>query len=842
MSVSRYKSSLYIDAILSTIVAMTLKPRAFLSAALLVLTTLGAFRFIEDDFYQKLLAKLDQYQLAFPQEKTYLHLDKPYYATGETLWFKAYVVDAMGHATDTASTLLYVDLVDKVAGKVVANRKIKMEAGHGQGDFALPDSLPAGDYKIRAYTGWMRNFSDDFFFQKDLTIYRPDQRPAAGSMPALDPIDVQFFPEGGNLVAGIGGKVAFKAVSPTGLGVDVEGFVLDQTTKDTIVGFRSQHLGMGYFNFTPEVAHQYVVKMQRPDGPLQDYNLPEVLPQGYSMMVDNIANKLNLKIYVFNNRPADAPGNLTLIAHTRGFVTYSAAIPVANKQALVSIPREKLPEGITHITIFNEQNRPVCERLVYINRNEKLQIELTPDKQTYRTRERTDLTVSVKDAKGAPVVAELSLAATDAGQVIEKNSYGLNIASYLLLTSDLKGHVEQPSFYFDATRADRVVKLDNLLLTQGWRRFLWKDVLQDSLPKTKYFLEQGISIVGRVLKPNQKSAGRVKMTVFMTERDSVQSFVTLETNENGDYGLLNLTLSDTVRVLLQAQSLKGDNRNFTVKLDPFAPPTVTLAKIPYNPVQFDANDLADYLKRVEEYQRIEKQIRNSGEKMLNEVVIKAKKFVEPDARKIYSNPDATIKVDFSNSAGAMNVLQILQGRVAGVQVRGSGNDMSVQIRGASTFSGDIEPLFLVDGMPTSKDYVMSIPVADVDAIEVLKGVKATIFGSQGAGGVIAILTKRANPNFDYSNEPVEGSLNTKIVGFYTPKQFYTPRYDVSVPENSLPDFRSTVFWLPSIRTDADGKAKVSFYNTDAATTVRVRVEGITKGGLPGAGVVVYKVQ
>ena len=821
---------------------MNTKTRLFSILSLIALTTFGAFRFIEDEFYQKLLAKLDAYQLAFTQEKTYLHLDKPYYAAGETVWFKAHVVDAVSHAVDTVSTLLYVDLIDQKTGMAVAYRKIKMTAGQGQGDITLPDSLPTGNYKIRAYTGWMRNFSDDFFFQKELNIYRAGGARTAAPVPALDPIDVQFFPEGGNLVAGINGKVAFKATSPTGLGIDVAGFVLDQTTKDTVVGFQSQHLGMGYFSFMPDANHQYVVKMNRPDGPLRDYPLPQILAEGHAMMVDNIANKLNLKIFVFSNRPAGVQGNLTLITHTRGFVTYSAAIPVANKQALVNIPREKLPEGITHITVFDEQNRPVCERLAYINRNERLQIEVLPDKQTYRSRERTDLTLSVKDAKGAPVVAELSLAATDAGQVIEKNPYDLNIASYLQLSSDIKGHIEQPGFYFDAARPDRVVKLDNLLLTQGWRRFLWKDVLADSLPKTKYFLEQGISIVGRVLKPNLKPAGKVKMTVFMTERDSVQSFVTLETNDNGDYGLLNLTLSDTVKVLLQAKALASDNRNFVVNLNPFVPPAVTLTKIPYNPVQFDANELAEYLKRVEEYKRIERQIKGSGEKVLNEVVIKAKKYVEPDARRIYSNPDAKIKVDFSNSAGAINILQVLQGRVPGVVVRGSGIDMSVQIRGAANFSGAIEPLFLVDGSPTSKDYVMSMPVIDVDVIEVLKGVKASIFGSQGAGGVIAILTKRGNPNFDYATEPVEGTLNTKVVGFYTPKQFYAPRYDVDVPENTRPDYRATLAWLPSIRTDADGKVKVSFYNSDASTTVRVRVEGITAGGLPGAGVVVYKVQ
>ncbi|MFC0184732.1 TonB-dependent receptor plug domain-containing protein [Pseudarcicella hirudinis] len=200
-------------------------------------------------------------------------------------------------------------------------------------------------------------------------------------------------------------------------------------------------------------------------------------------------------------------------------------------------------------------------------------------------------------------------------------------------------------------------------------------------------------------------------------------------------------------------------------------------------------------------------------------------------RTIYGRASNTIEVAKDNLCGGVtNVLQILQGRVAGVQVSGSGLDYSVTIRGINSLSGSTEPLYLIDGIPVDASGIASVPPCDVEAIDVLKGAAAAIFGSRASNGVIAILTKRGNNNYNYSNDPVMGVTTQKRVGYDIPREFYAPKYDVDRPENTRPDFRSTIFWQPVVKTNKEGKAKVIYWNTDAGTMVDVKIEGFSSEG------------
>lgn len=796
---------------------------------------LSAFRF-EDNWLDKIVAKFEAYQLALPQEKSYLHLDRPYYSAGETIWFKVYLFNSVNHAADSVSRVIYVDLVDKSTGKVVLLKKIEMKGGLGEGDLALKDSLRAGDYKIRAYTNWMRNFSEDFFFQRDVSIFRTDAAPAGFPLNA-DAIDVQFMPEGGQLVTGLEGRVAFKATNILGKGADVTGAVLNEA-NDTLVGFSTLKFGMGYFSITPEAGQNYRIVIRKPDGSYEKYPLPEPQKEGAVMMVDNISNKENVRVIIKHNKNAPATAEMALIAQTRGDLRYAAKTSMARKMSLFNIPRANLSQGITQLTLFDETGRPVCERLVFVNKNQQMSVEIQAGKSVYKPREKVEVEITAKDTEGNPVSGSFSLVATDAGQVLDKEPYGVNIHSYALLTSDLKGTVEQPSYYFDTKNTNSARDLEVLMMTQGWRRFVWKEVLQDSLAAQNYILEDGISFTGKVIRGNKKQSGKVKLTFMLqsTGKDSTRSVFMGETEESGAFSVLSLDLRDTTNLLIQAVSERG-NRNFDIVLNPFQPATVTLTKVPFNSIQFDANELAQYLKRADEYLRIERQIRNSREKMLQEVVVKAKKSDEQkkDSRRaMYGTPDASIKLDMMNSAGAMSIFDILQGRVAGVTVTGSGFNRTVQIRGSANFSGVVEPLFVLDGMPVDKSTIMNIPPVDVEAIDVLKGASAAIYGSRGGGGVIAILTKRGGSNYDWTKDITPGTLLTKLMGYSPVREFYSPRYDKPAPEHERPDYRPTVFWGPMVQTDKEGKAKVTFFTSDAQTTLNLRVEGMTPNGLFGA--------
>ncbi len=828
-----------------------MRPAFYRFTALVLLFStvlLTAFQVTDDEFIKRLIAQFQQYNQQRPTEKVYLHIDRDSYLSGETIWMKGYLFNGITHGIDTASRVLYVDLVDPVARRASLRLQLRATGSYAPGQLSLPDSLPTGTYQLRAYTNYMRNFPDAYFFTKTVNIVRsnaPETKVAGKNSSASARPDVQFLPEGGQLVEGLESRVAFKAVeggssSQAGRSRDVKGYILDNR-KDTVAGFTSQYLGMGYFSFKPETGQTYTAFVRLDDGTTAPYPLPTVQAQGVVMQVDNLTNKENVRVYLRHNKSdAEAAVNMTLVAQTRGQVVQVAKVPLTKKMAVVQLPRAEFPEGIAQLTLFDETNKPICERLVFIDKNEQINVALATNKATYKNREKVEVTITTTDALGKPVPANLSLAAVDARLAPEADTNGATITSHLLLSSDLTGTVEQPAGYFDPTNKNRVPQLDLLLMTQGWRRFAWNDVLAGTIPAIKFPLEQGLSLTGRVLRPNQKDiGGKVNLTFLLTKRDSTRNFLMGETDESGYYGAYDLDLTDTTTVMIQGTKGKA-NRDLVITLDQLLAPTVTITRVPYNPLEFRRDELAEFIKRTNENLEIERQLRRNGEILLQSVTVKAKKYQETDGRKIYGNADATVKFDQNNTAGRLTILDVIQGRVAGVQVTGSGFGARVQIRGAANFNGPIEPLFVLDGMPVDLQTVTSISVQDVDQVDILKGASAAIYGSRAAGGVIAILTKRGGGNYDYSKEAAPGTLIAKLPGYALVREFYAPRYDVKKPDptgstEGRPDYRTTLFWAPMIQTNAEGKATVSFFTSDAKTNVRLRAEGATIEGMPGLG-------
>jgi TonB-dependent SusC/RagA subfamily outer membrane receptor len=234
------------------------------------------------------------------------------------------------------------------------------------------------------------------------------------------------------------------------------------------------------------------------------------------------------------------------------------------------------------------------------------------------------------------------------------------------------------------------------------------------------------------------------------------------------------------------------------------------------------------LKRALEHQQILEKIRANREKLLQEITVKGKKQVVQDNRKIYSNADASIKVTPQMASGAQSVLDIIGGRVAGVRVTGSGMNASVSIRNGG------EPLFVLDGITVDMSAIINMNVHDVASIDILKGGSAAIYGSRGGNGVIAIFTKRGSDNYDYSQEIVPGVFVSKIAGFDLPREFYAPKYQVVRQEDARPDYRSTVFWAPMLKTGPDGKVRFEYYNSDAPTRINVAAEVMSLTGEAGA--------
>lgn len=805
--------------------------------ALLLGIVLTAFRLIDDSFVNTLVEKLGAYNQQLPREKVYLQTDRDNYVSGETIWLKGYLFEGIAHGIDSASRVLYVDLIDTQKSRLVRQVKLKADQGQAPGQLTLPDTLLTGTYLLRAYTSWMRNFPEHYFFSKPITILRANETPARPADPNPRP-DLQLLPEGGNLVTGINSRVAFKAISALGKSMDVEGFVLDNK-NDTVVGFTSQHLGMGMFSLAPEADQTYRA-FARAMGSKEffSYPLPTPQPSGFVLTVDNLSNPNNIRVFVQHNKPEGTAGMVTLVAQTRGVIVHAVQAPLTRKAFQIPLSRDKFPDGITQLTLFNEKNQPVCERLVFVDRKDRLSVKLTPTKATYKPREAVSVDLTVTNPAGQPVETTLSLAATDEKLAPTFDPNPGSLVSHLLLTSDLVGTVEQAGTYFDETNTNRAAQLDLLMMTQGWRRFTWKEVLDGTLPPLPNVVEDGLLLSGQVSRANKKPAENVNMLFLLMKKDSTRETLMGQSDEKGGFMASGLNFYDSTGIYVQALTQKGGQRDFTITLDQLLKPTVRITKAPYNPLLLGPDALAEFLKRTNEYLEIERQIARNREVLLDAVTVKAKREAPKDTRRmLYSSPDRSVKFDPMNTGGALTFLDVIRSRVPGVQVTGSGFDARIQIRGSANFQGAIEPAYFLDGVPVSKDALMSISVQDIDAVDVLTGAGASIMaGSNGAGGVLNVLTKRASPDFDPATAPPSpGTLATRLVGYTAVREFYAPRYDQPKPEHIRPDNRATLHWAPMVKTGPDGKATVMFFASDAQTTLRFIAEGVALSGKVGSG-------
>ena len=796
-------------------------------AFLLVFATLLFAFTSEDDLVQNIVAKFDHYNNELPQEKAYLHLDKPYYTAGETVWFKAYLVEANTHLLDTVSIPIYVELIDNQRGKLIDKKILQLEGGSAAADFMLPDTLKAGYYQLRAYTNWMLNFDENLLFKKNFKVFRPNNADEPVKLNSQE-IDFQFFPEGGNLVEGIENRLAYKAVDALGNGLDVTGIILSNK-GDTVISFESEHLGMGIMTFKPEIGEKYTAKIKYRNIYEKEVSLPVPEKEGFVMGVEAVADKEYIRLFVGHNY-TNLTGQIAFIGQSQGKICYAAKTASTKKVLLMKIPKNKFPSGLTQFTVFNEKGLPLCERVIFLRKDTTLNVNILPNKISYNLREKVTLNIEANDAKGKPILGDFSVSVTDAGQVLEQ-AFSENIQTYLLLSSDLKGKIEQPAYYFSKENLDAARHLDILMMTQGWRRYRWNDIMKDELPTPKFPLERGLSISGEISRQNGKPFEKpVNLTFMFSLKDSTRLFGMGMAQKDGSFVVNNLSFVDSAQVIVQAIA-GNSNRNTKIFINRALSPKMQILAIPFNAITFDEKELVDYLKRTKEALDFERSLRFNKSIMLKEYVIKGKKNLqERDSRVLYNSPSKSLTVD-QTMIGYMNVLDLIRGRFAGVQVSGSANDPTITIRGVSSLSGSSEPMFLLDGMRTDKSAILMLSVADVDKVDVLTGAESAIYGMGAGNGVISILTKRGNSNYDYSKDIALGIEHFGIAGYCPSKEFYAPKYNVSLPEHIRPDYRSTIFWSPKIKTNANGKASITFFNTDAATKVNIILEGISSTGI-----------
>jgi hypothetical protein len=446
--------------------------------------------FAQEPATTQLTGELDAYRSKHVQEKVFIHTDKEFYLAGEICWFKFYMVDANLNRPLDLSKVGYLELVDK-DNRPVLQAKIGLHSGHGDGSVYLPMTLHSGHYKLRAYTSWMKNFGENAFFEKVLTVVNARRSAEAPAAPVPLQYTVSFFPEGGNLVEGLSSTVAFKIADQYGQSTECTG-VITEDDKDTVAKFQTLRFGLGSFVLTPQNGHRYRSTARLADGTAITTLLPAANREGMVMHVSNDGED-RLRVDVLSTT---SNTDIYLLADTRQSVKWAEAATIRDGKASLVVDRTRLGEGISHLTVFDYRRQPVCERLVFRQPSHPLQFDVKADQATYGTRKKISLQVSSTADGTSPVAADCSVAVFRVDS-LQTATTG-HIYEYLWLRSELKGKIESPEYYFD--HPEDGVALENLLLTHGWRRFRWEDIQSAKPPVFPYPLEyNGAVISGKVV-------------------------------------------------------------------------------------------------------------------------------------------------------------------------------------------------------------------------------------------------------------------------------------------------------------------------------------------------------
>ncbi|MCX8531246.1 TonB-dependent receptor plug domain-containing protein [Chryseobacterium luquanense] len=661
----------------------------------------------------------------------------------------------------------------------------------------------------------------------------------------LNNLDLKFMPEGGTFINGIEQNVAFKVLDEFEKPVDA---VLEiyNNNHQKLTEVSAYNFGMGSFLFTPKKGETYYAKVLKPQNISKIYQLPVATDVGIVLNAKKENQKIILSIISTSEK------NVGILGNFRGKEVYSKMMRLKRGLNQIEISEKEFPIGICRFTV-TENNIPLAERIVFVNENKQLKVKITPIKKNYLPREKVIVNVETTDENNQPIPANLSMSVVDDKLWTYADDKQNHILSWLLLDSELRGKIERPQFYFDKKEVKATKSLDLVMLTNGYRYFEMNVDVEKS-GNYKYLPEKINPIYGIVEDENKKP---VKAEVYLVENYSkIKKQVT---SENGLFYFSDLDGEYQYDVI--AKSLEKKQKvnirmlSYQLNINPLI--KQSLENINVDEIIKDAevkDKKPSISQEIESLLKTLPSIRKSDsskvEKSIEEVVVVGLKSMTKEA--VFS----TIK-DFDRRPNAP-LMTIAQGQLAGVNIATGtgqpGSKPTVVIRGFSTTSVHVEPLYIIDGFPTNSNAFRSINPNDVNSMTVLKDAEATsMYGNRGANGVIIIDTnKRKNSNIKFDITPetyfavknIPGDSLTIYGEFYRYDGYRKFSYPVYKTTNTSyrHDYRETLYWNPIVETDKNGKAQVEFYQSDANSSFRIMTEGISANGLIGRDETTYAAQ
>ncbi len=837
--------------------------------------------------------------IRFPQEKIYLHIDRPVYIAGETIWFRAHVADALLH-TPVTRQYVYAELLSPL-DSVVERVKIRADSGAFSGYIKLDQALPEGDYTLCAWTENMLNPGADYHFRKNIRVEGPlsatvntvvtfrsekgdritaevsfrdiksnkkifpgqlrmrinDQPlsevetdgdtisrfrfrlPEESDLRVLyvettksreyipvpysqNDYEVYFFPEGGYIPAGTVSAVAFKALSGSGMPEHVTGNIIDDSGNIYAV-LETLHDGMGLFFLKADTVTEYYAVCTNEQGLEKRFKLPLARNGTYTLSTELSGD--SLYVSVIKSSDIRQQKKLFLMLHTRGIVHY--AEPWDSSYSTISFDTRKFPSGVLQAILLDENMIPLSERLVFCLNNDQSQVGIETDTETYQKRQKVNARVQVSGTDHLSRTGSFSVSVTDDNDI--KPDTSVTIFTTLLLTSELKGHINNPGFYFQKGNPMAAPALNLLMMTNGWRRYDIPAALTGRYQEMKYPLKSGMEITGSIRSLILgKSVAKAEVTIFSWGSDY---FNTTLTDDNGRFVFGGIEFRDSTEFIVQALNKTG-KPTVDLILDREFFPTVTA--LPVRPTDIMAENRNDeqmsrYITRADTRYTMENGMRTV---YIEEVIIKAKAPEKKNYSFSYymprSSQPSNKMLDYEQIEEIHPIfLSEVIYHIPFVRVEGG---KVVIERYRFNLNTPLTAVLVLDDMIIEDYDIDMIDPYSVERITVLVGAQTVLLGGQGAGGAIVITTKKGSKA--YKEAPKFNIKTITPLGLQTPEEFYSPRYETQEQrEIGPPDLRTTIYWNPNVTLSAGGAAEFDFYTADTPTDYSVIIEGITSDGL-----------
>ena len=758
----------------------------------------------------------DDYKSHYIQEKLYVHTDQDVYVSRQILWFRIYYTDVFFNRPGNLSQIAYLEILDRNNTPVI-QQKVSLKPGESNGSFIIPTSLKSGYYHLRAYTNWMKNFDPELFFDKQILIINP-AKPEEDSLDIKNyQYDIQFFPEGGNLVQNINTKVGFRITDSYGHGMNVKGILTD-SKGDTVQRFSPGNLGLGNFGFIPAMNMVYTAHMMM-HGKEITKTLPRVYSSGYILNLTRITNdEISVRMEA---SPDLAHRDVFLFIHGRYAHLPVKKIQIGQDSVVFLINQNILEEGISKFTLFDASGQPVCERLFF--RYPQNHVLILPVVDTaYKTRQKVDLTLNVTDSAGRKVNADMSMAVyrLDDIHAIDQP----DISSYLNLTSEI-GMVESPSFYFTGNAASKQQDMDNLMLTHGWRRFKWKEITESKSLNPTFLPDHNVQVIRGLIIDDKSGAPVVGIPAYLSIPSTRTQFRTTVSNAGGQIKFDMKDFYGSKEIVVQTR--EKDDQHVRLEMDnPFSE---KFPKVNFPEFNLAKSSLPDLVDR-EIYTRVQHMFSESSLNLFNEQVV--------DTNPFYVVPDEKYLLD--DYTRFITMEEVLREYVKSLNVVRKGDKFDLYLLNNVTdqfFPNS--PLILIDGIPffDANELFQQDP-KNIKRLDLIN--REYLLGNEHFSGIINLTTYQGDLNGIQLNKHV---VVLDYPGIPFQREFFSPQYATERQiTDRTPDFRSLLYWSPQIPENEKGKYISSFYTSDLPGNYSVIIQGLSDTGIPLSKTVYFKVK